>query len=313
MEDQRGKAPSVEATTTVTMQLHHQNNQQQMGQHQHQKCPRCESSNTKFCYYNNYSLSQPRYFCKACRRYWTQGGTLRNIPIGGGCRKGKRVKTPSLSSSLSSSSEASQIGRSKQNLQMTTSMRATGVVSTVNPEVIPLPPISPALGAKEFHKNLEAPMAPEQALPPITSSYYTSDGFFSSLAAIDQSLGQSLVFDQTMNVGGEYGGGSASSLGILQEYFKGGNRDEDKIEVPIYPYDHHQGSLMIQPSMPILQDWHFQGFNHPNINNTNSSTTVASDGSFLNHFWSDENTIGNNGNPGTTDSSLNPNHWPHQP
>ncbi|KAL0394516.1 UNVERIFIED_CONTAM: Dof zinc finger protein 1 [Sesamum latifolium] len=31
-------------------------------------CPRCNSTNTKFCYYNNYSLSQPRYFCKTCRR-----------------------------------------------------------------------------------------------------------------------------------------------------------------------------------------------------------------------------------------------------
>ncbi|PIN21409.1 hypothetical protein CDL12_05882 [Handroanthus impetiginosus] len=53
-------------------------------------CPRCNSTNTKFCYYNNYSLSQPRYFCKTCRRYWTQGGTLRNVPIGGGSRKNKK-------------------------------------------------------------------------------------------------------------------------------------------------------------------------------------------------------------------------------
>ncbi|KAG2308472.1 hypothetical protein Bca4012_082441 [Brassica carinata] len=55
-----------------------------------QNCPRCESPNTKFCYYNNYSLSQPRYFCKSCRRYWTKGGTLRNVPVGGGCRRNKR-------------------------------------------------------------------------------------------------------------------------------------------------------------------------------------------------------------------------------
>ncbi|XP_010251236.1 PREDICTED: dof zinc finger protein DOF5.6-like [Nelumbo nucifera] len=55
------------------------------------KCPRCDSTHTKFCYYNNYSLSQPRYFCKTCRRYWTKGGSLRNIPVGGGCRKNKRV------------------------------------------------------------------------------------------------------------------------------------------------------------------------------------------------------------------------------
>ncbi|KAG6537486.1 dof zinc finger protein DOF3.2-like [Zingiber officinale] len=56
------------------------------------RCPRCDSANTKFCYYNNYSLSQPRHFCKACKRYWTRGGTLRNIPVGGRCRKNKRVK-----------------------------------------------------------------------------------------------------------------------------------------------------------------------------------------------------------------------------
>ncbi|CAN4088132.1 unnamed protein product [Withania somnifera] len=57
------------------------------------KCPRCDSIHTKFCYYNNYSLTQPRYFCKTCRRYWTKGGTLRNIPVGGGCRKNKKVSS----------------------------------------------------------------------------------------------------------------------------------------------------------------------------------------------------------------------------
>ncbi|KAM3189054.1 hypothetical protein ACQJBY_067787 [Aegilops geniculata] len=54
------------------------------------RCPRCDSANTKFCYYNNYNLSQPRHFCKGCRRYWTKGGLLRNVPVGGGCRKPKR-------------------------------------------------------------------------------------------------------------------------------------------------------------------------------------------------------------------------------
>lgn len=65
-------------------------------------CPRCNSTNTKFCYYNNYSLTQPRYFCKTCRRYWTEGGSLRNIPVGGGSRKNKRSSSSSSSSSLSS-------------------------------------------------------------------------------------------------------------------------------------------------------------------------------------------------------------------
>ena len=51
------------------------------------KCPRCESSNTKFSYYNNYKLSQPRHLCKDCRRFWTKGGALRNVPVGGGTHK----------------------------------------------------------------------------------------------------------------------------------------------------------------------------------------------------------------------------------
>nr|KAJ0202378.1 hypothetical protein LSAT_V11C600329900 [Lactuca sativa] len=68
-------------------------------------CPRCDSTNTKFCYYNNYSLSQPRYFCKTCRRYWTEGGTLRNIPVGGGSRKNKRSSSSTTSSSLTSVSK----------------------------------------------------------------------------------------------------------------------------------------------------------------------------------------------------------------
>ncbi|GMI72835.1 hypothetical protein HRI_000952800 [Hibiscus trionum] len=76
-----------------TSKLMEKPNQQQ--QQEALKCPRCDSSNTKFCYYNNYSLSQPRHFCKACKRYWTKGGTLRNVPVGGGCRKNKRHQRPS--------------------------------------------------------------------------------------------------------------------------------------------------------------------------------------------------------------------------
>ncbi|CAM0901737.1 unnamed protein product [Alopecurus aequalis] len=78
----------------------------QSGQTQQQlECPRCKSGNTKFCYYNNYSTTQPRHFCRACRRYWTHGGTLRNVPVGGACRrsgaggsKRRRSAEPSLSS-----------------------------------------------------------------------------------------------------------------------------------------------------------------------------------------------------------------------
>ncbi|KAM7263666.1 hypothetical protein ACFE04_001349 [Oxalis oulophora] len=84
------------------------------------KCPRCESTNTKFCYFNNYSLSQPRHFCKTCRRYWTRGGALRSVPVGGGCRRNKRSSSKAKSDNLSGSdrqatSSSSTINNSSMN------------------------------------------------------------------------------------------------------------------------------------------------------------------------------------------------------
>lgn len=89
------------------------------------KCPRCDSSNTKFCYYNNYSLSQPRHFCKACKRYWTRGGTLRNVPVGGGCRKNKRLKTSSSSVNGTATSTPSQNPRLHNSINSTTNVSSS--------------------------------------------------------------------------------------------------------------------------------------------------------------------------------------------
>ncbi|XAR63842.1 hypothetical protein NMG60_11023959 [Bertholletia excelsa] len=108
---------------------HHQN-------HQVLKCPRCDSLNTKFCYYNNYNLSQPRHFCKSCRRYWTKGGVLRNVPVGGGCRKSKRSKPKASAdaqrtrkSTSHSSSESSSLTAS------TTTVTTASNPSAATPEV----------------------------------------------------------------------------------------------------------------------------------------------------------------------------------
>ncbi|XP_048229641.1 dof zinc finger protein DOF1.5 isoform X2 [Ricinus communis] len=57
-------------------------------------CPRCKSMETKFCYFNNYNVNQPRHFCKGCQRYWTAGGALRNVPVGAGRRKTKLPGRP---------------------------------------------------------------------------------------------------------------------------------------------------------------------------------------------------------------------------
>ncbi|CAN7131445.1 unnamed protein product [Brassica rapa subsp. narinosa] len=75
-------------------------------------CPRCNSIITKFCYYNNYNLLQPRYFCKSCRRYWTQGGTLRDVPVGGGTRRSSSKRNRYFSSNATTASSSSSCSAS---------------------------------------------------------------------------------------------------------------------------------------------------------------------------------------------------------
>ncbi|RCV14893.1 hypothetical protein SEVIR_3G015900v4 [Setaria viridis] len=80
---------------------------QQPSRQQQLECPRCQSTNTKFCYYNNYSTAQPRHFCRACRRYWTHGGTLRDVPVGGASRRTGGSKRRRVSAEPSPSASAS--------------------------------------------------------------------------------------------------------------------------------------------------------------------------------------------------------------
>ncbi|KAJ1291040.1 hypothetical protein BS78_02G289000 [Paspalum vaginatum] len=106
------------------------------------RCPRCDSANTKFCYYNNYSLSQPRHFCKACKRYWTRGGTLRNVPVGGGCRKNKR----SRSSSGSSAAGGRSGGLSSAAAAAAVTSSSAAASLTLPPAPGSLPSLTSALG-----------------------------------------------------------------------------------------------------------------------------------------------------------------------
>ncbi|CAI8591154.1 unnamed protein product [Vicia faba] len=96
--------------------------QQQQNHHlEAVNCPRCDSSNTKFCYYNNYNKSQPRHFCRACKRHWTKGGTLRNVPVGG-VRKNKRVKKSSSTKTTISTPRTSITTPTTSNTKTTPSM-----------------------------------------------------------------------------------------------------------------------------------------------------------------------------------------------
>ncbi|XP_015057129.1 dof zinc finger protein DOF2.1-like [Solanum pennellii] len=97
-QQQEMSSQTLESMLVCTKPDQDQKKPRPAAEQQPQKCPRCDSANTKFCYYNNYSLTQPRYFCKSCRRYWTKGGTLRNVPVGGGCRKNKKTSSAKRSS-----------------------------------------------------------------------------------------------------------------------------------------------------------------------------------------------------------------------
>ncbi|XP_010461565.1 PREDICTED: dof zinc finger protein DOF1.6-like [Camelina sativa] len=94
-------------------------------------CPRCNSNTTKFCYYNNYNLAQPRYFCKSCRRYWTQGGTLRDVPVGGGTRRSSSKRHRSFSSTATSSSSSSSVITTTQEPATTEASQTKGSSSSV--------------------------------------------------------------------------------------------------------------------------------------------------------------------------------------
>ncbi|KAG8380066.1 hypothetical protein BUALT_Bualt07G0154800 [Buddleja alternifolia] len=95
---------SVAQASTLKVHKRQQPNPQ-FPEQEHLKCPRCDSTNTKFCYYNNYNLSQPRHFCKSCKRYWTKGGTLRNIPVGGGSRKNTKRSSSAAAAATSSTAK----------------------------------------------------------------------------------------------------------------------------------------------------------------------------------------------------------------
>ncbi|KAL8471608.1 hypothetical protein ACS0TY_029019 [Phlomoides rotata] len=92
--DSNGSSAAVKMSTNEEDQNEANNSQDKGGLKKPDKiipCPRCNSMDTKFCYFNNYNVNQPRHFCKNCQRYWTAGGTMRNVPVGAGRRKNKNT------------------------------------------------------------------------------------------------------------------------------------------------------------------------------------------------------------------------------
>ncbi|XP_062204180.1 dof zinc finger protein DOF2.2-like [Phragmites australis] len=162
------------------------------------RCPRCDSANTKFCYFNNYSLSQPRHFCKACRRYWTRGGALRNVPVGGGCRR--NTKRSSKKSSRSGQGGSGSGATAATSSSSTTSTSTTATTTTTSAAVaaaeaiasmqaqlphLGLPPAAAAAALEAslegYHHYLQLQMQP-QFLQQGLHGYHFADGDGSALA-----------------------------------------------------------------------------------------------------------------------------------
>lgn len=122
--------PNSSTTTTTPTQNSSENNQNQL------RCPRCDSSNTKFCYYNNYNLTQPRHFCKTCRRYWTKGGALRNVPIGGGCRKNNKTSSVGVGHVIPSSLGKPSTGKLKTLVSSSEIDKSSGFLSGFDHELL---------------------------------------------------------------------------------------------------------------------------------------------------------------------------------
>lgn len=276
-----------------------------------QKCPRCESLNTKFCYYNNYSLSQPRYFCKACRRYWTQGGTLRNVPVGGGCRKGKRARTTTNAATSSSSSTTSSSGGAETNNNqrlLISQAQATVVLpqqNQTNPQAVP---------GSGFMRAVEPAGS-------FGSQYYPGPGsYLTSFAAINQSFNQGahhdIDRDRQLN---QFGMMSSSTLSLLEGFNIAafGSQQQQPSHHQFYnPSDHHQtvsSSRPINASTSSHHDHHqwpqsFAALNHNNSDSAAPETTAV---------WTvgaNNSTAGNvhvSTNSGGDVPSLSPNQWPH--
>ncbi|XP_073135483.1 uncharacterized protein [Henckelia pumila] len=243
------------------------------------KCPRCDSANTKFCYYNNYSLAQPRYFCKSCRRYWTHGGALRNVPVGGGCRKSKRPK-PSSYAATSSGTEAPRTGSSS----ISTHHNHTGMISG-QPMIRPFPPPIPPVG-----------------------SFYSGGPFMSSLAAMQSFMQQPPMI-------GTCSQGAAVNLGSSSRFGGGGGFGNHaplpgiylpslKSQAPPQQFNEQnefyrsQQSMVNNPSNPVLNSWTQTVVNSRAANLSSASSTS---------FWGGGG-AGDHAAAGPS-MNINPNPW----
>ncbi|XP_073135895.1 uncharacterized protein [Henckelia pumila] len=207
------------------------------------KCPRCDSVNTKFCYFNNYSLSQPRHFCKTCRRYWTRGGALRSVPVGGGCRRTKRSKPASSKSPAAGGA---------RDIPQTSSSSTTTTTSNNNINSGPMPLLPP--------QRFPSPML-NQLAGNFTTHHHMGLNYTTLIPA---STADTSTDDMSFHLGSIFGGGvgAAASLssGIqpwrLQQYypnFLGGFDPSPPPPPEMYQFQGNETSMKNEENLEVMK------------------------------------------------------------
>ncbi|KAL0318280.1 UNVERIFIED_CONTAM: Cyclic dof factor 3 [Sesamum angustifolium] len=157
-------------------------------------CPCCNSMDTKFCYYNNYNVNQPRHFCKSCQRYWTAGGTMRNVPVGAGRRKNKNSASHCRHITISEALQAARID--EPNGFHNQKLKPNGTILSFGPD-------SPLCESMASALNLAEKRAPNG----VRNGYYKIDqgGSVSGEKSDDHSIGSSVTMSSSSADGGKNG------------------------------------------------------------------------------------------------------------
>ncbi|CAJ2667559.1 unnamed protein product [Trifolium pratense] len=257
-------------------------------------CPRCASTHTKFCYYNNYSLSQPRYFCKGCRRYWTKGGSLRNVPVGGGCRKtrrGKAVRNSQNSDRLSANGSVDDGDRQQNQNDGSRDID----MAVVFAKFLNQNPNSTTTNTTHHgDEELEIESEPNNSSSNNVNNLSTPDSVETDNDAVVQS--QNYPFDQELSLSGieydQFEGLLGVDEDVVQQDVLWSESDAMNMMVSSSNnYTWQQPSTMMQMeldySMSLNEDG---GINHDqllplNVNSNSTNVNLISDQSWMSNSW----------------------------
>lgn len=294
-----------ESKTEVKREINIQEMEQVRRQNQHQqqerpqtplKCPRCDSVNTKFRYFNNQNLAQPRYLCKSCNRLWTEGGSLRDVPIGGN-KRNKQTGYDSLGSH--SHQPPLPTGEALQSLYYMPTM------ASIPPQIFDVTGVQP---------DTSLP----QTIDPVSSLYFNNA--LSNLDTVNPLL-QPEVVHQAANVWNQASGNTAD-VAFLKDWNIQSFASHQAFPQQIPGYQNQ--SIIVDPGMVGINQVHVPAGSYHSSNHDMFQPTwpmnflpqepINLPGSFsTSDVGLGDNTNGNATNMELPTTSVNPYQWPNFP